>query len=376
MSISGRATRSGTKNYGHNFPDKVDHEFYRLSNDRWISSVGLGTYLGDVNDKVDEAYKTSIKTALLNGINLIDTAANYRFQRSERLIGDVLEEVFEDTDIERNQVVVATKGGYVGYDGDRPEEPLDYIQSNFIEPGVADEEDFTNSGHCLTRDYIEYQVHNSLKNLNLETIDLFYVQNPEEQFTNHSHEDVYDQLEGVFELLEKLVEAGKIDSYGLSSWDGLRVHPENEKYLKLESVHERAIRAGGEDHNFQTVQLPFNLGMTEASTLATQPIEGEPLTALDACRCLDLSIITAASIMQGKIAGNLPDRIRDNFSEFQTDVQRALQFNRSTPGVTACLVGMSTPEHVTENLELSEVKPIDEESFRDRFLEVVDDSHS
>jgi aryl-alcohol dehydrogenase-like predicted oxidoreductase len=373
MALSGRATADGTEQYKKRFPGKDKGEFYRILGDRWVSSLGLGTYLGAPTDEVDEGYRHAIETALDNGINLIDTAGNYRFQRSDRLIGDTLKRLVDQPELERDQVVVATKGGFVPFDGEQPEDPLSHLQSTYVEPGIATEDDFTNDGHCMTPDYIEYQVHNSLNNLNLETIDLFYVHNPETQFAHRSHEDVYDQLEDVFELLEKMVDDGLVASYGVASWDGLRVAPEQNHYLKLDSVLERAVRAGGEDHHFDAVQMPFNFGMPEASTRANQPVNEQPMTPLEACRELGLSVMSSASIMQGKIVDNLPERIREHFDEFNNDVHRALQFTRSAPGVTASLVGMSDPDHVKQNLKLARHKPYDEQTFRDRFLETVEE---
>ena len=61
----------------------------------------------------EEEGKEIVRTALRNGINLIDTAYIYGEGRSEELIGDVLQEEAFD----RNQVIIATKAAH------RPEEP-------------------------------------------------------------------------------------------------------------------------------------------------------------------------------------------------------------------------------------------------------------
>src|SRR5207244_11446778 len=55
-----------------------------------VSSIGLGTYLGDEDDTVDRGYGQAIVDAVNLGCNLFDTAINYRAQRSERVIGQAL----------------------------------------------------------------------------------------------------------------------------------------------------------------------------------------------------------------------------------------------------------------------------------------------
>jgi aryl-alcohol dehydrogenase-like predicted oxidoreductase len=48
----------------------------------------------------------------------------------------------------------------------------------------------------------------------------------------------------------------------------------------------------------------------------------------------------------------------------RTDAQRAIQFVRSTPGITCALVGMSNLEHVQENLGTASAAPMTLEQFR------------
>jgi len=50
-----------------------------------------------------------------------------------------------------------------------------------------------------------------------------------------------------------------------------------------------------------------------------------------------------------------------------TDAQTAIQFVRSTPGITTALVGMSRVEHVEENLKLTEVEPANADAFSNLF---------
>lgn len=51
-----------------------------------MSSVGIGTYLGEPDEATDQAYTAAVTRAVELSANVIDTAINYRFQRSERSI--------------------------------------------------------------------------------------------------------------------------------------------------------------------------------------------------------------------------------------------------------------------------------------------------
>jgi aryl-alcohol dehydrogenase-like predicted oxidoreductase len=336
----------------------------------------LGTYLGEATDEDDEAYRTATLRAVRNGINHLDTAINYRFQRSERAVGQALKDLIEEGDFSRQEIVVGTKGGFIPFESEQPENPMDYIRTEFIEPGVVMPDDFTSNGNCIAPDYLEHQLERSLGNLGLNCVDVYYVHNPETQLAERPREAVLEELTRSFERLESLAEDGKLVQYGIATWNGLRLDPGEEEYLSLEDVAECAREAGGTDNRFGAVQLPLNLGMTEALTKGNQPIEGEPLTPLEACRKLDLMVASSASILQGRLARTLPDEIREDLEEFDSDALRALQFTRSAPGVTSALVGMKTPEHLEENLRLVSEPPYTEDEFTNRFLREIPESET
>jgi diketogulonate reductase-like aldo/keto reductase len=90
------ATAEATARYRDRFPQFRDAGHFRRpehvpeAGNLWLSSIGLGTYLGDPSDTADRDYTEAIATALRSGINQLDTAINYRHQRSERNIGAAL----------------------------------------------------------------------------------------------------------------------------------------------------------------------------------------------------------------------------------------------------------------------------------------------
>src|SRR5712664_3458938 len=77
------ATKEGTTRYAQRFTGRASAGHFRESQRLVLSSIGIGTYLGQPDTRTDEGYAAAIVTAVENGINVIDAAINYRFQRSE-----------------------------------------------------------------------------------------------------------------------------------------------------------------------------------------------------------------------------------------------------------------------------------------------------
>ena len=93
MLIPGFATLEGTERYHERFKARLPGHF-RRSNNLWVSSIGLGTYLGEPTATYDQLYTDAVTRAAQSGINIFDSAINYRHQRSERSIGKALAAMF------------------------------------------------------------------------------------------------------------------------------------------------------------------------------------------------------------------------------------------------------------------------------------------
>ncbi|MBK7597970.1 MAG: aldo/keto reductase [Acidobacteria bacterium] len=111
-----RATAEGTANYSKGFAGSLAPGHFRQSQNLWMSTIGLGSYLGNADDQTDEAYRRAVIQAVELGCNVIDSAANYRFQRSERSIGAALDDLFREGRFGRDGIVVSTKGGFIPFD--------------------------------------------------------------------------------------------------------------------------------------------------------------------------------------------------------------------------------------------------------------------
>jgi len=356
------ATADGTWAYRDRFGDSFGRTYFRRFPPGVCSSIGIGTYLGEPTDRVDGAYREAIETALENGINHVDTAINYRCQRSERIVGEALRR----TDVDRESVVVATKGGFLPFDTERPDDPGSYIREQFVEPGVVDPASLVRGSHSLEPGFISEMVDRSLSNLGVETIDCYYLHNPETQLLDVDHESLYDQLEAAFELLERRRAAGEIGGYGLATWQAFRVPQSHQQYLSLPAVIERAEaaaeRIGVESHGLQAIQLPFNVAMADAFTVNSQPTDGGPVSALEYAHESGLSVVTSASIGQGDLAAAIPPAVDAELSG-DTAAQRAINFARSAPGVTTSLVGMRSVDHVAENVAAGTFDPLGASAF-------------
>jgi aryl-alcohol dehydrogenase-like predicted oxidoreductase len=186
-------SKTGTRRLAMNY-----REFGRTG---WkVSEISFGAWAigGDWGHVSDEDALDALRTEIDHGVNLIDTADVYGDGRSERLISQVLKE-------RREQVYVLTKAG------------------RRLKPHVADGYNRANLNAFVER---------SLKNLDVETIDLLQLHCPPTE--------VYYRPE-VFGVLDDMVQAGKIRYYGVS----------------VEKVEE-AIKAI-EYPNLQSVQIIFNI---------------------------------------------------------------------------------------------------------------------
>ena len=366
MKLPGSATAAGTERYRRRFEGRIPLEHFRQAQGLWMSSIGIGTYLGNHDEATDRQYCAAIVRAMESGCNVIDSAINYRCQRSERSIGAALKELAAKG-YGRDEVVIATKGGFLPFDEKPPSDPRAYFTQTFIETGLAASSDIAGGYHCMTPRYLAHQLDASLRNLDVECIDVYYVHNPESQLGKVPREEFNERLLKAFETLEQAATEGKIRMYGTATWNAYRNAVDAKDYLSLAEVVSLAEKAGGKGHHFKVIQLPLNLGMSEALSSANQSDGGKTKTLLEAAQELGVTVMCSASVLQGQLTRNLPDLIRDTFEGLETDSQRALQFVRSTPGVTTALVGMKQVAHVDENLKTARMAPASWEQYSKLF---------
>ena len=356
--ISGHATFEGTKEFSKN--SGINLENFKEFQNLFLSNVGIGTYLGDPDAKTDELVKHAVKQSIQSGINVIDTAINYRSQKAERSVGKAIAELVKENKINRNQIFVSSKNGYVTNDADVQLEFWEYVKEEYSQKGVIQEGDVTSGYHCMTTSYLSDQLDRSLKNLDLECLDLMYLHNAVEgQIKDVSKEKFLENLKSVFELYEQKRDEGKIKFYGMATWECFRVPFDNPQYISLEDTVNMAKKIGGENHGFRFIQLPYNMNYDQALLAKNQLLGTENVSILEAATRLGVGVFTSVPFMQGRLLtpGTMPE-----FDNLKPSLG-ALQFIRSSPGVLAPLVGQKSTEHVSENLEIMKIPPMSENEF-------------
>lgn len=367
--VEGFASPDGTERYAGRFPELARSGHFRRLGRLTVSSIGLGTYLGEADDETDQAYEDAVVEAFGSGVNVVDTAINYRHQRSERAVGRALRRAIRDGVVQRDEVVVATKGGFLPFDGSLPDDPRGWLESEYLATGLVDPEELADGVHSLGPSFLEDQISRSRDNLGVETIDLYFLHNPETQRSSVDASGLDARLERAFELLEEAAGEGWIARYGIATWKGLAEPAGSTAHLSLARVVAAAERAAGEwKPRLAAVELPFNLAMPHALLAPSQEIDGAMVPALVALRRLGLAAFVSASLLQGRLAtGALPADVADAFPDAASPAAKALQFARGAPGVTTALVGMASRDHVAEAARVAALPTVGPEVFRELF---------
>ena len=284
--ISGYATPAGTQQVADQFSGLVFTPFG--STGLLVSGAGFGCYR--VNAGVT-AHANALKKALTGGINLIDTSANYADGGSEQLVGEVLKRLIESGRINREQVVVVSKGGYLqgnNYalsqqrkaDGNPFKEVVEYAD------GLE---------HCIHPEFLDDQIERSLKRLGLDTLDGYLLHNPEYYLgwahkqgvdRERAEKEYYRRIERAFRHLEDAVQRGRIRFYGISS-NTFPASAKDPEFTALQRVWEIA-ESIGDAHHCRVIQLPFNLFEPGATVEKNQP---DDKTVLDVAREKRLGVL-------------------------------------------------------------------------------------
>lgn len=362
--IRGFATPEGTWKFKENaIKNGIANSHFRSFDNLNFSSLGMGTYLGQITVEDDLDMENAIYECVKSGaMNIIDTAINYRSMKSEKNIGNAIKKLIDDDVVSRDQVFISTKNGYITNDGDYPTiDVLEYMHKMFISQGIIDSKDISSGYNVLNPNYIRKCIDKSLTNMQLDTIDLVYVHNAYESWVEDiTRSDFDEMIRRVFQVYEDYRSKNKIRYYGMATWTCFRL-PQNETgYLSLEDMVRIAEDVGGEDHGFRFIQLPYNLAYTEAYLLKNQSVGGDTeLTILEACNRLKIGVFTSVPLLQAKLFGaKIPD-----YLGYNNQLLKIIQITRSTPNILAPLIGQKKLQHVKENIELAKVAPLDNSEF-------------
>jgi len=363
--LQGHATPEGTKRYAeHAISQGRPAAHFKSFDGLHLSSIGMGTYLGQPTLEDDLAVENAVYQSVRSGaINVIDTAINYRAMKSEKSIGKALLRLVRDGMISRDQVFVSTKNGYITNDGDYPNvDVMEYMYRMYIQPEVITADDISSGYNVMNPNYLAKCIDRSLMNMHLSTIDLVYIHNAFESWNQDvSRQQFMEMLAKAFEVYEKYRAQDKIHYYGMATWTCFRVPPDSHEYLSLEQTVRTAESAGGKNHGFRFIQLPYNLAYSEALMLRNQSAGSEKnLTILEAAAKLGIGVFTSIPLFQGRLLGaQIP-----NYDGVSDPVGKLVQIVRSSPSVIAPLIGQKKAEHVEENLKVANVPPLSAEEFK------------
>jgi len=370
--IAGAATRAGTERYvatfGAGLPPAHYSDFLHLHFK--LSSLGVGTFPGAASDEVDAACSDVVERAALAGINVFDTAAHYRYGRSARALGAGLARAFAQG-VAREQVFVIGKGGFLLWEEGPPPDIEAWFESNIVAKGLGRREERVQA-HLLTPQHIAWQIDRLRSLTGLATLDAFLIDQPEVAVPVLGKEAVQRRLEQCFAVCEQAVRAGRIGCYGVATFESLRVETDAPLFQSLPALlglAERAARLVHRDdrarHSLRVVCLPFNLAMTEGFTRFGQATgQGNVASALQAAHQLRLFVVGSHALLKGHLATRDDPAVAAAAIGCANPAQRALQFNRSTPGLGVSFAGMSTPAHLEDLLAVARLAPLE----RSRYL--------
>ncbi|MFA7496402.1 MAG: aldo/keto reductase [Acidithiobacillus sp.] len=365
--IPGAANSVGTKHYVARFTDTLAEEHFSdfLNTRIKLSSLGVGTFPGGVDDITDVAVAAIVAQSLQSGINVIDTGANYRFGRAGRAVGVGIAKAMA-TGIQREEFFVVGKGGFLTFTQGRPADPLAFFREEVVAQGLGKEEDLAQGVHCLSPSYIAWQLDNLREQTGLETLDVFLVDQPEVHIPIIGKERMYQKLLDVFTMLEQAVQDNKIRYYGISTFNACRVETDHTLFQSLTSLIGLAEKAAGQGnrHHLRVVEMPFNALMPEAYTRFSQVTgQGNIGSTIQAAFQLKLTVMASHTLGKGLLAQEEVPSLQEGIPELANAAQRAIQFVRSTPGIGVTLVGMSSPLHLADFLAVAKQLPLPKERY-------------
>jgi aryl-alcohol dehydrogenase-like predicted oxidoreductase len=317
----------------------------------WVSAIGFGSYRIGLHPSLGyPECESALEGALQKGMNLIDTSANYGNGLSEILIGRVLKKLFAEGSLKREQVVLVSKVGYVQGSNMEMASAREWQGNPFPDMNKFGQDVW----HCIHPEYIRDQIERSLQRLGVAALDAYLLHNPEYALKKFEMDGVpveearnifYARIKSAFAELEKLVQEGKIASYGISS---------NTFGAPLDDYSAVCIKRCwnvaqeiSQNSNFKVVQLPFNwievspafldYDGTQVSTIAFAQekklgvLVNRPLNAMYNDRLLRLTrpVVTpeeVANLDEGKRKG------LENWAQLAEDLEALAKQQIDTPG--------------------------------------------
>lgn len=231
-----------------------------------MSNFAFGTYrISEHNPQ----HIAALKEAIDSGIKMIDTSSNYMDGSAERAIALAFSDYDEDV---TSEIEIVSKFGYIQNSNMKlhKETPFDEV--------VEYSEDCF---HSISQGFLEHQLGESLKRLQVNTLDCYLIHNPEYYLFDAINrginkddrlDEMYKRLFDAFMSLELAVQNQKIKSYGISS-NSFSKPRSSEEFLPYDDLltlaEDAAAEIGNEVHSFTTIELPINIVEKDGLKCAT-----------------------------------------------------------------------------------------------------------
>jgi aryl-alcohol dehydrogenase-like predicted oxidoreductase len=324
-------------------------KYTKLGNtDIEVSKVCLGTMtFGDQNTE-SEAHE-QLDYALAQGINFIDTAEMYpvppkaeTYSRTESMIGPWLKRQARD------KVILGSKVA-------GPRRNIDWIRGG---PKSLDRENIRSAVHDslkrLQTDYIDvYQLHWPERNVPMFGQYLF---DPAEEFDNDGNEKAWVSIESQLETLAELIQEGKIRAIGLSNeqpWgvmEFLRIAKENDlpRVATLQNCYNLITR--GMEFGMAEVLYRENISLLAYSPLAFGHLSAKYIDNPNTQGRATLFPGYAARYKKPAVTAAVKRYAELARSHGMTPVQLALAFVYHRWFVASTIVGATTLNQLAENV--------------------------
>jgi aryl-alcohol dehydrogenase-like predicted oxidoreductase len=377
---SGRATLKGTQRYAERHSEVAFFESENAGNLQ-ISKIGYGTYRIRIGEIESEKHIASLIKALSSGVNLVDTSSNFSDGDAETMTGKVIKHLIREKKVARDEIVVVGKAGIV--QGKLLNKMIEQDKENPAgNPEIVklDESFWYN----ISPQYLEDQITHSLNNLQLDCIDFFLLNNPEYYFMKFTKTGIWDRefysrIQKAFSHLEKEVQRGRIQYYGVTS-NSFHLPVNHHTSVSLEFLLHAAKEAcnGSNLNHFKIIQFPFNL--FEHGVYSNKNLINNSISTIQLAK--DTGILSMGSRPLNAIVDNalfrfaLPPKPTDDISNM---VRSAKQILNQTMHLEATYPGrdpihpLTTSGHLPDAMEVSWAhhlvsRPLDYY----KFLEIVD----
>ena len=316
--LIGVASRSGTARYEYRMSALCHPRHFRgAPGGVRVSSLGMGT----AGSGPQKALVDALAFGLTHGLNLIDTAANYRCGLAEAALGCALHRLSAEGQLRRDEVMIVSKGGYLlTNDGNEP------------------------NRYSIAPESLATQLRRTLSRLGVTALDAYLLHNPEEDLVVSGRKRFEDGIRRACFFLEGAYADGLIGGYGVATWDALRLSPDQDAHMGLCRLKELAAEAAGSADHFHFVQLPVSLVALEA-LLPVQRLRGQLVSTLVVAEELGLMVLGSAA---------LGGPMRPAWAS----PGALAQFCRSLPGVTTALVGVGSIAHAADLASLCRESPL------------------